>query len=76
MDILVGFLELLKARPKLQRLAAKFGYKANEKQAIRLNKALYSLKQSPQEWQEALRALLRLEGYKPLISDLAIFYNP
>jgi len=38
-------------------------------------KALYSLKQSSKEWQFKLKTLLNELGFKPLISNSAVFYN-
>ena len=39
-------------------------------------KALYGLKQSLKEWQLKLKTLLGELGFKPLVSDFAVFYNP
>jgi len=39
-------------------------------------KALYGLKQSFRKWQFKLKTLLRELGFKPLILDSAVFYNP
>lgn len=59
-----------------KRLLKKQGYNPEEKQVILLSKALYGLKQSPRLWQTKLSRLLREEGFEPLVSDSAIFYNP
>ena len=40
-----------------------------------LAKALYGLKQSPKEWQLKFKTLLGKLGFKPLISNSAVFYN-
>ncbi len=39
-------------------------------------KTLYDLKQSPKKWQLKLKTLLGELGFKPLVSDSAVFYNP
>ncbi len=39
-------------------------------------KALYGLKQSLREWQFKFKTLLSELGFKPLVSDFAVFYNP
>ncbi len=39
-------------------------------------KALYGLKQSLKKWQFKLKTFLSELGFKPLVSDFAIFYNP
>ena len=46
-----------------------------KKQAILLKKALYSLKQSPRVWQDALKSTLLNLGYLPLVSNSSIYYN-
>lgn len=53
----------------------KYGYNPFENQAIHLEKALYGLKQAPKQWQDKVKALLLKLGYKPLISDTAVYYN-
>ncbi len=37
---------------------------------------LYGLKQSPKEWQFKFKTFLGELGFKPLVSDSAVFYNP
>ena len=54
----------------------KQGYNPKIKQVIQLKKSLYRLKQSSREWQTTLKNLVKKLGYKPLISDSAVFYNP
>ena len=41
--------------------------------ALLLQKALYSLKQSPRLWQLTLKAALKRLGYLPLIADQCIY---
>jgi len=41
-----------------------------------LSKALYGLKQSFREWQLKLKTLLGKLGFKLLVLDSAVFYNP
>ncbi|KAK2069687.1 hypothetical protein P8C59_004241 [Phyllachora maydis] len=57
------------------KLLLKYGYSPSTPNIIKLSKALYSLKQSPREWQDKLKILLKSLGYFPLISDLGVFYN-
>ncbi|CCE30820.1 uncharacterized protein CPUR_04669 [Claviceps purpurea 20.1] len=40
-----------------------------------LNRALYGLKQSPRIWYETLSAYLATLGFKPLTSDLGVFFK-
>ncbi len=68
--------KILKEKPKIAKLLKKLGYNPSEKQIILLAKALYGLKQSPREWQLKLKTLLGELGFKPLVSDSAVFYNP
>ena len=51
------------------------GFDPSIKQAILLKKALYGLKQAPCEWQHRLKDLISSEGFLPLASDAAVFYN-
>ena len=41
--------------------------------ALLLQKALYSLKQSPRLWQLTLKAALKRLGYLPLVTDQCIY---
>ena len=41
--------------------------------ALLLQKALYSLKQSPRLWQLTLKAALKRLGYLPLVADQCIY---
>jgi hypothetical protein len=72
-----GFIDFATSASKTtKRLLRQQGYNPKEKQVILLSKALYGLKQSPRLWQTNLSNLLRKEGFKPLVSNSAIFYNP
>ncbi|KAK2070936.1 hypothetical protein P8C59_005396 [Phyllachora maydis] len=59
----------------IYKLLLKYGYNPSTPNIIKLSKALYSLKQSPREWQDKLKILLKSLGYLPLISDPGVFYN-
>ncbi|KAK2073806.1 hypothetical protein P8C59_008055 [Phyllachora maydis] len=59
----------------IYKLLLKYSYNPSTPNIIKLSKALYSLKQSPREWQDKLKILLKSLGYLPLISDLGVFYN-
>ncbi|KAK2069720.1 hypothetical protein P8C59_004274 [Phyllachora maydis] len=59
----------------IYKLLLKYDYNPSTPNIIKLSKALYSLKQSPREWQDKLKILLKSLGYLPLISDLGVFYN-
>ncbi|KAK2074248.1 hypothetical protein P8C59_008469 [Phyllachora maydis] len=59
----------------IYKLLLKYGYNPSTPNIIKLSKALYSLKQSPREWQDKLKILLKSLGYLPLILDLGVFYN-
>ena len=79
MTIPEGFLEYyLQASREIQSLLRKYGYnpKAKGSQIILLGKALYGLKQAPREWQQLVIELLKKLGYKPLLSDSAVYYSP
>lgn len=54
---------------------ALYGYNPSVKQIIHLKKALYGLKQAPKQWQVKVQHLLKREGYKPLVSDTAVYFN-
>ena len=75
-DLPIGPETLLKEWPGLLAVAYKLGYWPGQEQATRHNEALYSLKQSPRNWQAVLSTLLQSLGYSPLDSDPAIFYSP
>ena len=68
--------KILKEKPKIARLFKKLGYNLFEKQIILFVKALYGLKQSLREWQLKFKTFLGELGFKPLVSDSAVFYNP
>ncbi|KAK2068014.1 hypothetical protein P8C59_002688 [Phyllachora maydis] len=59
----------------IYKLLLKYGYNTSTPNIIKLSKALYSLKQSPREWQDKLKILLKSLGYLLLISDPGVFYN-
>ncbi|KAK2070836.1 hypothetical protein P8C59_005303 [Phyllachora maydis] len=59
----------------IYKLLLKYSYNPSTPNIIKLSKALYSLKQSPREWQDKLKILLKSLGYLPLISDPGVFYN-
>ncbi|KAK2074907.1 hypothetical protein P8C59_009077, partial [Phyllachora maydis] len=59
----------------IYKLLLKYSYNPSTPNIIKLSKALYSLKQSPREWQDKLKILLKSLGYLPLISDPRVFYN-
>ncbi|KAK2074631.1 hypothetical protein P8C59_008825 [Phyllachora maydis] len=59
----------------IYKLLLKYGYNPSTTNIIKLSKALHSLKQSPREWQDKLKILLKSLGYLPFISDLGVFYN-
>ncbi|KAK2067509.1 hypothetical protein P8C59_001246 [Phyllachora maydis] len=59
----------------IHKFLLKYGYNPSTPNIIKLSKALYSLKQSPREWQDKLKILLKSLGYLPLISDPGVFYN-
>jgi Reverse transcriptase (RNA-dependent DNA polymerase)./Integrase core domain. len=61
--------------PQFQKVLQACGYNPKEEQIILLKRALYGLKQGPREWQNKLKTLLHGEGFQPLISDPAVFYN-
>src|SRR6266566_4777511 len=80
MQVLEGFeafaIKISKEKPKIAKLFKKLGYNPSEKQIILFIKALYNLKQSLRKWQFKLKTFLNELGFKPLISDSAVFYNP
>ncbi|KAK2069247.1 hypothetical protein P8C59_003844 [Phyllachora maydis] len=59
----------------IYKLLLKYSYNPSTPNIIKLSKALYSLKQSPREWQDKLKILFKSLGYLPLISDPGVFYN-
>jgi transposase InsO family protein len=52
-----------------------YNFDPSEPQIIHLKKALYGLKQAPKQWQDKVQGLLRKEGFYPLISDTAVYFN-
>ncbi|KAK2069690.1 hypothetical protein P8C59_004244 [Phyllachora maydis] len=75
MEIPEGLLDLAASNKAIYKLLLKYGYNPSTPNIIKLSKALYSLKQSPREWQDKLKILLKSLGYLPFISDLEVFYN-
>ncbi|KAK2068627.1 hypothetical protein P8C59_003259 [Phyllachora maydis] len=75
MEIPEGLLDLAASNKAIYKLLLKYGYNPSTPNIIKLSKALYSLKQSPREWQDKLQILLKSLGYLPLISDPGVFYN-
>src|SRR6266699_1365425 len=80
MQIPEGFeafaIKISKEKPKIAKLFKKLGYNPSEKQIILFAKTLYGLKQSLRKWQLKLKTLLDELGFKPLISNSTVFYNP
>ncbi|KAK2073370.1 hypothetical protein P8C59_007658 [Phyllachora maydis] len=74
-EIPEGLLDLAASNKAIYKLLLKYSYNPSTPNIIKLSKALYSLKQSPREWQDKLKILLKSLGYLPLISDLGVFYN-
>ncbi|KAK2074019.1 hypothetical protein P8C59_008256 [Phyllachora maydis] len=74
-EIPEGLLDLAASNKAIYKLLLEYGYNPSTPNIIKLSKALYSLKQSPREWQDKLKILLKSLGYLPLISDLGVFYN-
>ncbi|KAK2066925.1 hypothetical protein P8C59_000703 [Phyllachora maydis] len=74
-EIPKGLLDLAASNKAIYKLLLKYGYNPSTLNIIKLSKALYSLKQSPKEWQDKLKILLKSLGYLPLISDPRVFYN-
>ncbi|KAK2067257.1 hypothetical protein P8C59_001013 [Phyllachora maydis] len=74
-EIPKGLLDLAASNKAIYKLLLKYSYNPSTPNIIKLSKALYSLKQSPREWQDKLKILLKSLGYLPLISDLGVFYN-
>ncbi|KAK2070744.1 hypothetical protein P8C59_005216 [Phyllachora maydis] len=75
MEIPEGLLDLAASNKAIYKLLLKYGYNPSTPNIMKLSKALYSLKQSPREWQDKLKILLKSLGYLPLISDAGVFYN-
>ncbi|KAK2067677.1 hypothetical protein P8C59_001391 [Phyllachora maydis] len=75
MEIPKGLLDLAASNKAIYKLLLKYGYNPSTPNIIKLSKALYSLKQSPREWQDKLKILLKSLGYLPLISYPGVFYN-
>ncbi|KAK2073327.1 hypothetical protein P8C59_007616 [Phyllachora maydis] len=74
-EIPKGLLDLAASDKAIYKLLLKYSYNPSTSNIIKLSKALYSLKQSPREWQDKLKILLKRLGYLPLISDLRVFHN-
>ncbi|KAK2073978.1 hypothetical protein P8C59_008215 [Phyllachora maydis] len=74
-EIPKGLLDLAASNKAIYKLLLKYGYNPSTPNIIKLSKALYSLKQSPREWQDKLKILLKSLGYLPLILDPGVFYN-
>ncbi|KAK2068172.1 hypothetical protein P8C59_002829 [Phyllachora maydis] len=74
-EIPKGLLDLAASNKAIYKLLLKYSYNPSTPNIIKLSKALYSLKQSPREWQDKLKILLKSLGYLPLISDPGVFYN-
>ncbi|KAK2070679.1 hypothetical protein P8C59_005156 [Phyllachora maydis] len=68
-------LAIVASNKAIYKLLLKYGYNPSTPNIIKLSKALYSLKQSPREWQDKLKILLKSLGYLPLISDPGVFYK-
>ncbi|KAK2075445.1 hypothetical protein P8C59_009573 [Phyllachora maydis] len=75
MEIPKGLLDLAASNKAIYKLLLKYGYNPSTPNIIKLSQALYGLKQSPREWQDKLKILLKSLGYLPLISDPGVFYN-
>ncbi|KAK2072150.1 hypothetical protein P8C59_006522 [Phyllachora maydis] len=73
MEIPKGLLDLAASNKAIYKLLLKYGYNPSTPNIIKLSKALYSLKQSPREWQDKLEILLKSLGYLPLISDPGVY---
>src|SRR6266566_430979 len=69
-------IKISKEKPKIAKLFKKLSYNPSKKQIILFAKVLYSLKQSFKEWQLKFKTLLGELGFKPLVSNSAVFYNP
>ncbi|KAK2069405.1 hypothetical protein P8C59_003990 [Phyllachora maydis] len=74
-EIPKGLLDLVASNKAIYKLLLKYSYNPSTPNIIKLSKALYSLKQSPREWQDKLKILLKSLGYLPLILDPGVFYN-
>jgi hypothetical protein len=58
---------------RYKALANKLGYGPSK--IIKLNRALYGLKQGGRQWQIKLRGELEMLGFRPLVSDPSIYRN-
>ncbi|KAK2067183.1 hypothetical protein P8C59_000942 [Phyllachora maydis] len=74
-EIPKGLLDLAASNKAIYKLLLKYSYNPSTPNIIKLSKALYGMKQSPREWQDKLKILLKSLGYLPLILDLGVFYN-
>ncbi|KAK2067364.1 hypothetical protein P8C59_001113 [Phyllachora maydis] len=68
-------IDLVASNKAIYKLLLKYSYNPSTPNIIKLSKALYSLKQSPRDWQDKLKILLKSLGYLPLILDPGVFYN-
>ncbi|KAK2071803.1 hypothetical protein P8C59_006198 [Phyllachora maydis] len=75
LDYTVTYASTTASNKAIYKLLLKYGYNPSTPNIIKLSKALYSLKQSPREWQDKLKILLKSLGYLPLILDPGVFYN-
>lgn len=60
--------------PRYQQLAIELGWTPDK--IIQLNQPLYGLKQSANAWENRLTDELALLGFKKLISDRSVYFNP
>ena len=75
MAIPEGLSEFYDSNQPARTILERYGYNPKRPQAIVLKKALYSLKQSPRQWQGSVISLLESCNFSPLISDSAVYYN-
>ncbi|KAK2068597.1 hypothetical protein P8C59_003229 [Phyllachora maydis] len=75
MEIPKELLDLAASNKAICKLLLKYSYNPSTANIIKLSKALYSLKQSPREWQDKLKILLESLDYLPFILDPGVFYN-
>lgn len=60
--------------PRFQHLATRLGWTADK--IIQLNQPLYGLKQSANAWESRLADELASLGFKKLVSDRSVYFNP
>ncbi|KAF6808064.1 reverse transcriptase domain protein [Colletotrichum plurivorum] len=63
------------ADPRFSRFAETVEYCASNEQIIKLEKALYGLRESGRQWQQKLKEILKRVGFEPLLSDAATYFN-